>query len=75
MERPKKADSQGKYIVQLRLSLEEYEMLRLLANEKGLKLSSYLRMTIREKHGKLTDTQKIGTEIAAPLEQNDKRKE
>ncbi len=51
MER--KTDDYGKYIVQLRLTPEEREMLEALAKRKGLKLGPYLKMIIHEKYEEL----------------------
>ncbi len=45
----KKGNGRGKLIVQLRLSPEEYEMLKGQAQAKGQKMASYLRTLIYEK--------------------------
>ena len=42
-------DKHNNWIVQLRLKKEEYEMLKVQANKKGLKMASYLRALIYEK--------------------------
>jgi hypothetical protein len=59
MDKPKKVNGYGKYIVQLRLAPEEYEMLQLLARKKGgpgYGLSTYLKTLIYEKHEEVKGT-------------------
>lgn len=45
----KETNIDGKMLVQLRLTKEEYEMLKSQARAKGLKMASYLRSLIYEK--------------------------
>ncbi len=62
----KKTNGYGKYIVQLRLTPEEREMLEALAKRKGLKLGPYLKMIIHEKFDELKAAQ--GTQTGEGIE-------